>query len=419
LEEDLMGTASQATVPGFPARLNGRAPALGVPRRVRLRPERRRWPITELAVAAVLLLALATAFVANQPPGGGTDDGETRLAAIQGASPTAEAAECTVAPRTEQVIQGEGTPQGLPGTPSIESALSPELTLNPYGILEVEEEQLPEGEAAPQAAVVGIRATIAEAAACAEAGEFERQLALFSDDYFRRPSTVGTGSVGFPPLPEKASMAAEVEVRDARELPDGRVGAVIDSPYASPSFLVFVEQDGRWLIDESVVIFQIYGLDGTPAPEGPGVGASASCGATPGSGTPATAEDIGFSQIVIEDRMVVGAGIVATTDPSFAPGELEVAANLDVNLVLLNCRAEPTGFVIDELSVNLTLQPGETANISVNAAPGTYEYYSDLPGQREAGLVGTLRVVDQGTPSPCVPAEEFDPDEDVCYEVPD
>ena len=333
--------------------------------------------------------------------------------------PTAESVECSVDPRTEEVVQGEGTPPGLPGTPSTESALSPKLMPNRYGILEVEEDQLPEGEAAPGEAVAGIRATIAEAAACAEAGEFERPFALFSDDYFRRRGSLSEDAVFFPPLPEKASMAEDVEVRDARTLPDERVGAVIDSPYAAGSFLVFVEEDGCWLIDESVVLFEIYGLEGTPAPEGPGVGASASCGTTPGSGTPATEADVSFSQIVIEDRMVVGAAIVATTDPSFAPAELEVAANLDVNLVLLNCQAESTGFVIDELAVNLTLQPGETANISINAAPGTYEYYSDLPGQRESGLLGTLNVVDQGTPTPCVPVDEYDPEEDVCYEVPD
>ncbi|MDP9364952.1 MAG: cupredoxin domain-containing protein, partial [Chloroflexota bacterium] len=402
LEEDLMGTASHASVPGFPGSANGHSPDVEVPRRPALHRERRRgWPITELAVAAVLLFAVATTFVANQPPGGGTGDGDTRLAALQDASPTIEAAGCTVAPRTEPVIHAEGTPAGLPGTPAASIEYTEEIEPNRYGILEVREEQLPAGEPAPPDAVAGIEATIAELAACTEAGRFDVQVSLFTDDYFRRPEVRGGEGVGFPALPRTVREARQATVRDARLLPDGRVGAIVEGPGFGPSFIV-VDRDGRWLIDEGVVVTPAWIVEGGSPPAGGnvGVGVSASC-------------DGGGGEIQFEGR-TVSAGVAVSTEGAFLPGELTMSTHDPLSLTLLNCRDETVGFVIDELGVHQRLGPGETTSISFDAEVGTYAYYSDLPGQREAGLVGTLSVIDQGTPTPCVPAEEFDPDEDVC-----
>lgn len=61
---------------------------------------------------------------------------------------------------------------------------------------------------------------------------------------------------------------------------------------------------------------------------------------------------------------------------------------------------ERVGFVIDELGVDRVIEPRETISIGFQAAPGTYRYDSDLPGQAEAGWVGTLRIIDQDTPTP-------------------
>ena len=38
------------------------------------------------------------------------------------------------------------------------------------------------------------------------------------------------------------------------------------------------------------------------------------------------------------------------------------------------------------------MAPGTTRNGVVNAPPGTYEYYCNVPGHKEAGMVGTLIV---------------------------
>ena len=38
------------------------------------------------------------------------------------------------------------------------------------------------------------------------------------------------------------------------------------------------------------------------------------------------------------------------------------------------------------------MAPGETQEIVVNAPAGTYEYYCNVPGHKQAGMVGTLTV---------------------------
>jgi uncharacterized cupredoxin-like copper-binding protein len=38
------------------------------------------------------------------------------------------------------------------------------------------------------------------------------------------------------------------------------------------------------------------------------------------------------------------------------------------------------------------VSPGDTGSATINAPAGTYEYYCNVPGHREAGMVGTLTV---------------------------
>ena len=41
---------------------------------------------------------------------------------------------------------------------------------------------------------------------------------------------------------------------------------------------------------------------------------------------------------------------------------------------------------------SVALPPGETQTVVINAKPGSYEYYCNVPGHKEAGMVGTLVV---------------------------
>ncbi len=49
---------------------------------------------------------------------------------------------------------------------------------------------------------------------------------------------------------------------------------------------------------------------------------------------------------------------------------------------------------IDSLKIDVDVNPGETVDIVIPAgtAPGTYDFYCNVPGHKEAGMVGTLIV---------------------------
>lgn len=193
------------------------------------------------------LLVLATAGLTVSP-----------LAAVaQEATPAPmrdvpAAAECQVAPRSLDSFQALATPVAGAPAPTIPSG-----TPMP----------LPAGEPLDEATLAAVTATAREVIACNNAGERLRVLALFSDDFLRQ----SFGPLGvFPadlyqrletpaPAPIEQQVAL-VEIRDARLLPDGRIGLVVvvddptvtSGPRQSASFLYLVWQGDRWLIDGAV-----------------------------------------------------------------------------------------------------------------------------------------------------------------------
>jgi uncharacterized cupredoxin-like copper-binding protein/mono/diheme cytochrome c family protein len=106
----------------------------------------------------------------------------------------------------------------------------------------------------------------------------------------------------------------------------------------------------------------------TPVPASPGAGGNAGASVT-------------SDQFTIEAH-----------DIFFQPKELEIPANRDVKILLPNLGAAPHNFSIDALKVSVDLAPGETGEVTINAPAGTYEFYCDVPGHKEAGMVGTLVV---------------------------
>jgi plastocyanin/mono/diheme cytochrome c family protein len=84
---------------------------------------------------------------------------------------------------------------------------------------------------------------------------------------------------------------------------------------------------------------------------------------------------------------------VALHDIFFDPKEITIQANTAVKITLTNDGAGPHTFDIDALNVHSgEIAPGATATVTVNAAPGQYQYYCAIPGHKEAGMVGTLTV---------------------------
>src|SRR5829696_4789346 len=92
------------------------------------------------------------------------------------------------------------------------------------------------------------------------------------------------------------------------------------------------------------------------------------------------------------------AGDVATSDQFtvesqdifFTPTEIEIPSDTEVTILLPNLGAAPHNFSIDELDISVDIAPGETKEVTITAPEGEYEYYCNIPGHKEAGMVGTL-----------------------------
>jgi uncharacterized cupredoxin-like copper-binding protein/mono/diheme cytochrome c family protein len=92
------------------------------------------------------------------------------------------------------------------------------------------------------------------------------------------------------------------------------------------------------------------------------------------------------------------AGDVATSDQFtvesydiyFAPTEIEIPSDTEVTILLPNLGAAPHNFSIDELDISVDIAPGETKEVTITAPEGEYVYYCNVPGHKEAGMVGTL-----------------------------
>ena len=102
--------------------------------------------------------------------------------------------------------------------------------------------------------------------------------------------------------------------------------------------------------------------EGTPCPE-----------ATPGAG--------GGESVEVESY-----------DIYFEPEELTIPADTDVTVELPNDGVTLHNFSIDELGIDVDIDPGATAETVINAPAGEYEYYCNVPGHKAAGMVGMLIV---------------------------
>ncbi|HET7092629.1 MAG TPA: cupredoxin domain-containing protein [Thermomicrobiales bacterium] len=84
---------------------------------------------------------------------------------------------------------------------------------------------------------------------------------------------------------------------------------------------------------------------------------------------------------------------ITAEDIFFDPKTLTIPANTDVTIHLPNDGASPHDFSIDALKIAVPLDPGEKdKTVVINAPAGTYQFYCNVPGHKEAGMVGTLTV---------------------------
>jgi len=103
---------------------------------------------------------------------------------------------------------------------------------------------------------------------------------------------------------------------------------------------------------------------------------------------------------------------VTSHDIYFDPKEFTIPADTDVKVSLPNAGAAPHNFSIDALNVSVDIAPGETKDTTLKAAAGDYEYYCNVPGHKEAGMVGKLTAAAGGgaaAPADAAPADASTP----------
>jgi plastocyanin len=88
---------------------------------------------------------------------------------------------------------------------------------------------------------------------------------------------------------------------------------------------------------------------------------------------------------------------IVSTEFKYAPAKVVVPAGRAVTLLLDNSGAETEHeLFVPGLGFRLQAKAGETARkIILVEKPGKYDYNCDLPGHRDAGMEGTLIVVDR------------------------
>lgn len=97
---------------------------------------------------------------------------------------------------------------------------------------------------------------------------------------------------------------------------------------------------------------------------------------------------------VQEARNVVGRPTIELTDRGFIPSRFENAINQPITFTLVNTGSRPHTFTIDELAVDVLVQPGETKSLTIPTPPRLkrYVYYSDTPEDRALGMSGIMTI---------------------------
>jgi plastocyanin/mono/diheme cytochrome c family protein len=83
---------------------------------------------------------------------------------------------------------------------------------------------------------------------------------------------------------------------------------------------------------------------------------------------------------------------ITSHDIFFDPKEVTIPADTNVRIVLPNDGGAAHNFSISELGISVDIAPGATGEAVINAPAGEYQYFCNVPGHKDAGMVGTLIV---------------------------
>ena len=271
---------------------------------------------------------------------------------------TPDPADCAVAPRDPDDLLALWYDDGtLIASPAAEDAPA--------------EATIPLGEPADADTVAAIEETVLAVFGCFAAGDFLRATAYFTDDlaanYGPEPGTPEDDARAFleaDPEPE-GNEGRILAITDVMALGDGRVGAFVveetggDPPFSS--YVLFVEEDGAWLVDELIEF---------SAPPEEGEGADA---------TPAAAADTARA-----DEADAAGAAVTMARSAFKPAELVIAAGTTVTWTN-NDFAAHTATADDGTFDSGHLAFGADFSYTFDE-PGTYHYFC-RPHPRMTGTI--------------------------------
>lgn len=91
---------------------------------------------------------------------------------------------------------------------------------------------------------------------------------------------------------------------------------------------------------------------------------------------------------------VVQVTIQATDQFRFVPDVINAKPGQQIQLTLQNTGSLDHSFVLPDLNINYQLPAGKTLKetFSAPSKAGTYQFYCNVPGHKEAGMVGNLIV---------------------------
>ncbi len=119
-------------------------------------------------------------------------------------------------------------------------------------------------------------------------------------------------------------------------------------------------------------------------------------------------------EVVPPEEAVVN---VTAGEGYFEPDVITVGQGQDVTVVIENVTDIDHTFTIDELDIDVRLEPGAQEEVTFTATEeGTFEFYCDEPGHRDAGMYGYLEVGIPDTPEDNdVPYDDDDNDNNGIY----
>ena len=81
---------------------------------------------------------------------------------------------------------------------------------------------------------------------------------------------------------------------------------------------------------------------------------------------------------------------IALTDEGFVPNYIQSTSGHGLNVTLVNTGTRRHGFTIDQLDIDVMLDPGQTKTVVIHpsAGEGDFTYVSTAPGDN--GMTGTL-----------------------------